>query len=117
MWCPEKAAIVDARYMPEPFSTTHAVYIKDCEELMVGCRSSVVRALPAFFSSVLAFILTIVKIIHVHLVLRKTFITLVWKDQQSFYLYHFHINIFFMYMYVKFQTIASLFTLTLIYTL
>ena len=88
MWCPERAAIVDAWCMPEPFSTTCAVYIEDCEVLMVGCRSSVVRALPAFFpfcliNSNLAFILTIVKVIHVHLVLRKT---LVWKDQQSFYL-------------------------------
>ena len=31
-----------------------------------------------------------VKVIHIHLVLRKMFITLVWNDQQSFYLYHFH---------------------------
>ena len=33
------------------------------------------------------------KVIHVHLVLRKMFITLVWNDQQSFHLYHFHIII------------------------
>ena len=31
------------------------------------------------------------KVIHIHLVLRKIFITLFWNDKQSFYIYHFHI--------------------------
>ena len=33
------------------------------------------------------------KVIDVHDDLRKMFITLVWNDQQSFYLHHFHITI------------------------
>ena len=33
------------------------------------------------------------KVIYVHHDLRKMFITLVWNDQQSFYLYHFYIII------------------------
>ena len=33
------------------------------------------------------------KVIHVHHVLSKMFITLVWKDHQSFYQHHFHIII------------------------
>ena len=34
-----------------------------------------------------------IKVIHVHLDLRKIFIILVWKDQQSLYQHHFHIII------------------------
>ena len=47
----------------------------------------------------------LLKVIHIHLVLRKMFITIVWNDQQSFYLYHYPSCKFF-FVYVKFQSIA-----------
>ena len=34
-----------------------------------------------------------IKVIHIHLNLRKKFITLVWNDQQPFFLDHFHVII------------------------
>ena len=48
----------------------------------------------------------VLKVIHIHHGLRKIFIILVWNDQQSFY---FCIIIFpVLFVYVKFQSIASL---------
>ena len=44
------------------------------------------------------------KIIHVHTDLRKRFITSVWNDQQSFYLYIFFLGA----IHVNFQSIVSL---------
>ena len=41
----------------------------------------------------LVYIYTTVKVIHVHLHLRKIFLTLIWNDQQSLHLHLFHIVI------------------------
>ena len=47
------------------------------------------------------------KVIHFHFDLSKMFITLVWNDQQSFYLHHFHIIIIpILFCDVKFQSIV-----------
>ena len=55
------------------------------------------------------------KVIHVHFVIRNMFITLVWKDQQSFYLYHFHIIILYvLFVYVIFKSIASLLSYSIV---
>ena len=60
---------------------------------------------------------SILKVIHVHHDIRRMFITLVWNDQKSFYLCHFHIIILpvlFVYMYVKFPFITSLLNYSII---
>ena len=60
------------------------------------------------------------KVIHVHHDLKTMFITLVWNEIQSFHLHHFHIIVlffffFFVYMYVKFQSITSLLSYSIIH--
>ena len=54
------------------------------------------------------------KVIHIHFDLWEMHVTLVWKDQQSFYLHHFHIIILhILFVYVKF--IASLLSYSIMY--
>ena len=58
---------------------------------------------------------TKLQVIHIHLVIRKMFIALVQNDQQSFYLHYFHIIILPVHFCdVKFQSIASLFSYSII---
>ena len=49
-----------------------------------------------------------IKVIHVHLDLRKYFITLVWKDQKSLSAHHFIIIFPVLFVYIKFQSIIEL---------
>ena len=49
------------------------------------------------------------KVIHIHIDLRKMFITLVWNNQQSFYLHNFHIFVLpVLFLCVKFQSTIEL---------
>ena len=66
-------------------------------------------------STIVTLVVLLLKVIHMHLVRRKMFITSVWNDQQSFYLYHFHIIILpVLFVYVKFESIASLLSYSII---